>query len=208
MIAFSTHSDLTGNPAISSSVDETRPRLEEFQDFLTLLARAHLGPLLQARMDASDIVQQTLLEAHRKFDQFRGTTEAELAAWLRKMLALNVQDLLRAQGRQKRDASREQSLDASLDETVSRLEAWVEAVQTSPSGRLSRDEQIMRLASAMEQLPEAQRMAIELHHLHGMSLAETGERLDRSLPAVAGLLRRGLSRLRELLDDPESRIHS
>ena len=84
-------------------------------------------------MEASDVVQQTLLEAHRKFDQFRGSTEAELAAWLRTMLSFNVQDMLRAQGRQKRDATRERSLDASLDETCSRLEVWLEAVQISPS---------------------------------------------------------------------------
>ncbi|MDA1252543.1 MAG: sigma-70 family RNA polymerase sigma factor [Planctomycetota bacterium] len=193
---------------MSPSVDESRPRLEDFQQFLTLLARAHLGPQLQSRVDVSDIVQQTLLEAHRKLDQFRGSTEAEMAAWLRKMLSFNVQDLLRAQGRQKRNVAREQSLDASLDETCSRLEAWIEAVQTSPSGRVSRDEQIVRLAWAMEQLPETQRMAVELHHLHGLSLAETAGQLDCTTPAIAGLLRRGLSRLRELLDEPESKVCS
>jgi RNA polymerase sigma-70 factor (ECF subfamily) len=187
--------------AISTSRDSSRPRLEEFQQFLMILARAHLGPQLQSRFDASDLVQQTLLEAYRNLDQFRGSTDAEMAGWLKKMLAFNVQDLRRAHRRQKRDISREQSLQPALDDTCTRLEAWIEAVQTSPSGRVTRDEQILRLSRALQELPEAQRMAVELHHLEGLTLANTAAQLDRSTAAVAGLLRRGLSRLRELLDD-------
>lgn len=166
-----------------------------------MLARAQLGPQLQSRFDASDLVQQTLLEAHCHLDQFRGSTEGEMAAWLKKMLSFNVQDLLRAQRRQKRDVTREQSLDADMEKTCTRLQAWLQAVQTSPSGKVSRDEQILQLGRAMEQLPDSQRLAVEFHHLMGLSLAETAERLERTTPAVAGLLRRGLSRLRELLDD-------
>ena len=172
---------------------------------MALLARAHVGPNQRAKVDPSDIVQQTLLDAHRKRDQFRGSTEPEMAVWLRKMLSSRVADAFRALGRQKRDIALERSLEPRLDETCSRLEAWLEAVQTSPSGRVSRDEQLVRLAWAMDQLPVAQREAIELHHLHGLSLIDTAEQIERTTAAVVGLLRRGLGKLRELLEEPETR---
>ena len=186
---------------IDESNGKHRPKPEEYRSYLALLARAHLGPNQRAKVDPSDIVQQTLLDAHRKLDQFRGSTEPEMAAWLRKMLSSRVADAFRALGRQKRDVALERSLEPQLDETCSRLEAWLEAVQTSPSGRVSRNEQIVRLAAAMEQLPDAQREAIELHHLHGLSLNETAEQLDRTTGSIVGLLRRGLTKLRELLED-------
>ena len=74
-------------------------RLERLRDYLRLLARIQLGARPTTRIDPSDIVQQTLMEAFEKRDQFRGTTSEEHAAWLRKILARNVADALRAQGR-------------------------------------------------------------------------------------------------------------
>jgi RNA polymerase sigma-70 factor (ECF subfamily) len=182
------------------------PKPEDFRHYLMLLARAHLGPQQRAKVDPSDIVQQTLLDAHRKLDQFRGSTEAEMAGWLRKMLSCRVTDAFRAVGRKKRDAALERSLDPQLDETCSRLEVWLEAVQTSPSGKACRNEQLVQLAQAMARLPQSQRDAIELHHLHGLSLRDTAEQLGCTGGAVVGLLRRGLVKLRELLAEPESRL--
>jgi RNA polymerase sigma-70 factor, ECF subfamily len=80
--------------------------LERFRDYLHLLARLQLGPKLQGKFDASDVVQQTLLEAYVKRDQFRGS-DAERPAWLRQILAHNLADALRAFGQAKRDAGRE-----------------------------------------------------------------------------------------------------
>lgn len=181
-------------------------RLEDFRHFLMLLARARLGPTHRAKIDPSDVVQQTLLDAHRTLDQFRGSTDAEMAGWLRKMLSCRVTDAFRALGRQKRDAAMERSLDLQMNETCSRLEGWLEAVQTSPSEKVCRNEQLIQLAAAMARLPDSQRAAIELHHLHGLSLRETAEQLGSTGGAVVGLLRRGLVKLRELLADPESRV--
>ena len=179
-------------------------RPEDFRHYLMLLARARLGPKQRAKIDPSDVVQQTLLDAHCKLDQFRGSSNAEMAGWLRKMLSCRVTDAFRALGRQKRDAALERSLDPKLDETCSRLEVWLEAVQTSPSGKACRNEQLIQLAAAMARLPESQRAAIELHHLHGLSLKETAEQLGCTGGAVVGLLRRGLVKLRELLAEPQS----
>ena len=178
-----------------------RPAPERFRDYLLLLARAQLGGLRRGQLAPSDIVQQTLLEAHRKRDQFRGRSDAELAAWLRQMLAYGIGDAVRAQGRARRDVARERSLEAALDESSARLAAWLAAEQSSPSQRAVRQEELLHLAAALAQLPEDQRTAVELKHLHGRSVAAIAAEMGRSETAVGGLLRRGMTRLRELLAD-------
>ena len=178
-----------------------RPAPERFRDYLLLLARAQLGGPLRGKVAPSDIVQQTLLEAHRKRDQFRGRSDAELAAWLRQMLAYGIGDAVRAQGRARRDVARERSLEAALDESSARLAAWLAAEQSSPSQRAVRQEELLRLAEALARLPEDQRTAVELKHLHGRSVAAIAQEMGRSETAVGGLLRRGMTRLRELLAD-------
>jgi RNA polymerase sigma-70 factor (ECF subfamily) len=69
--------------------------LERFRPYLLLLVRSHMSRQYRAKLDPSDVVQQTLLEAHRKWHQFRGATEAELAGWLRRMLSCELADALR-----------------------------------------------------------------------------------------------------------------
>jgi RNA polymerase sigma-70 factor (ECF subfamily) len=175
--------------------------LESFVDYLRLLARLQLGTRLQGRIEPSDVVQQTLLEAHQKLHQFCGRTEAELAAWLRQSLAHNLADALRAQGRAKRDVARQRSLEAALDESSSRLEAWLAADQSSPSQRAQRNEDVLRLAQALAELPQPQREAVVLRHFEGRSLADIAQHLGRTQAAVVGLLQRGLKNLRGLLHE-------
>lgn len=167
--------------------------LERFRSYLHLLARRRLG----GRIDPSDVVQQTLLEAHRAAGDFRGTTDAERAAWLRRILERNLADAARGLARAKRDVSRERS----LDDDSAELGGWLAADQSSPSRRADRHEQAVRVADALAGLPEAQREALVLQHWHGLTLAEIGGRLGRSPEAVAGLLKRGLKRLRESLGE-------
>lgn len=175
--------------------------LERFREYLHLLARVHLGQQLQGKLDASDVVQQTLLEAHRKREQFRGHTTAEMAAWLRQMLAFSLADTLRAASRAKRDVTRERSLETALEQSSARLDAWLAAEQSSPSQQAQRHEQMLHLAEALATLPEVQREALVLRHCQGLALAEISERLGRSPAAVAGLLKRGLAQLREQLHE-------
>jgi RNA polymerase sigma-70 factor, ECF subfamily len=175
--------------------------LEHFRAYLHLLARLHLGTQLPGKLDASDVVQQTLLEAHRKREQFRGQSAAEMAAWLRQMLACTIADALRAAGRAKRNVARERSLEAALDQSSARLDAWLAAEQSTPSQQAQQQEQAVRLADALATLPEAQREALVLRHCQGLSLADISQRLGRSPAAVAGLLKRGLAQLRDLLQE-------
>jgi RNA polymerase sigma-70 factor (ECF subfamily) len=180
-----------------------RPQLEidSFRDYLRLLARLQLDPWLQAKVDASDIVQQTLLQAHEHRDQFRGQSEAELAGWLRAILANALAGAARRFGADARDLGRERSLQQSLDGSSALMQRWLAADQSSPSERAIRVEELVRLASALAQLPADQREVIELHHLKGWSIAEVAEAKQRTKAAVMGLLYRDQQRLRELLQE-------
>jgi RNA polymerase sigma-70 factor (ECF subfamily) len=177
--------------------------LERYRAYLHLLARLRLDRRLQGKLDASDVVQQTLLQAHQALDGFRGHTEAERVAWLRQILARNLAHAVRDLRRAKRDVERERSLEAALDESSARLEAWLAAEQSSPSERVDRNEQLLRLAAALAELPEEQREAVVLHYFQGCSLAEIGRYLGRSTSAISGLVYRGLKRLRGLFHESE-----
>jgi RNA polymerase sigma-70 factor (ECF subfamily) len=177
--------------------------LERFRDYLRLLARLRLPAQLRGKLDPSDVVQQTLLEAHKDREHFRGQTPAERAAWLRQILARNLANAVRDLGRDKRDVKRERSLEAAVQESASRLEAWLAAEQSSPSAQAERNEEAVRLAQALAKLPEAQREVVVLRHCQGWSLAEISRHVGRSPSAVAGLLHRGLQQLRARLEERE-----
>lgn len=173
--------------------------LNRYRSYLHFLARVQLGPRLRQKCDESDLVQQTLLQAHQARDQFRGSTPEEFAAWLRKILARNLMHAIRDFHRAKRDVSRERSLEAALSESSTRLEGWLASEDSSPRERADRNERLLRMAEAVEELPAAQREAVVLHYWQGCSPREIAEHLDRTPAAVAGLLHRGVTRLRELL---------
>ncbi len=176
------------------------PLLERFRDYLHLLTRVQLSTDGGARIDPSDLVQQTLLEAYQKRDQFRGRSDAERGAWLRTILAHNLADAIRARRRQKRDVARERSLEIDLETSSACLGAWLASEQSSPSEQAIRHEQAVLLANALARLPTSQREALVLHYWQGFSLADIATRLERTPDAVAGLLKRGLKHLRSLLD--------
>jgi RNA polymerase sigma-70 factor (ECF subfamily) len=174
---------------------------ERFRDFLLMLARAQIGPKYRAKIDPEEIANQTLFDAYQQREQFRGSSEGQLVAWLRRMLGDNIKDAIRFLHRDKRDVDREEGPPvADWDRSCSQF-LDITCGLTSPSMKVVKHERELQLARALSRLPEAQRDAVELRHLHGCSLAETAEALDRTAAAVIGLLRRGLKRLRELLQE-------
>lgn len=177
--------------------------LERYREYLLLLARLELDAHVRGKLDPSDVVQQTLLDAHAKREQFQGQSSRELAAWLRRILARNLVDALRAFGRAKRDVARERSLESAINASSLRLGSWVAADQPSPSQQAQRHEEAVRLADALAQLADGQREALVLQNWHGWSLAHIAEHMGRSNAAVAGLIKRGLKHLRELLKEEE-----
>ena len=188
-------------PAMHSAGDAADRGPERFRSYLLLLARARLDPVVRAKVDASDVVQQTLLEAHRDRAHFRGRTVGEQAAWLRQILARNLANVVRDLRRDRRDVARERPLQAAIDESASRLEAWLAGETSSPSQQAERHERAVRLAEALQALPENQREAVVLRHWHGCSLDEIARRLGCTTAAVTGLLHRGLRNLRRQLHD-------
>jgi RNA polymerase sigma-70 factor (ECF subfamily) len=173
--------------------------LDRYRNYLSLLARGMIGGALRVSLDASDLVQQTFLEAHRDLPQFRGSGERELAAWLRRILIRNLNQQAEYNGRQRRGRKHRVSLDVLLERSsqfVCRARAHLVA---SPSEQAVRREQAVLLADALARLPEDQRTALELHHLQGLSVPEVSRKMGRGVFSVTGLIYRGMRTLRELL---------
>jgi RNA polymerase sigma-70 factor (ECF subfamily) len=161
---------------------------------LLFLARSRLRSV-SGKLDASDIVQGVLLKAHSCRSQCRAGTEGEWRGWLRRILANAIADAFR-------ESAKEPTILHSLALSSLRLEGWLAADHTSPSGRVDRDQQLLQLADALAQLPEYERVALEMRYLQEppASLAEIAQRLNRpTTKAIAGLLARGLERLRDVM---------
>ena len=174
--------------------------LERYGAYLALLARLQISRRLQGKVDAADLVQETFLEAHRSFAQFRGTSEGELIGWLRQILVSRVMELIRRYlGTQRRNIRLERALAVELDESSRVLDQGLLASHGSPSQQAVRREQAVLLANALEQLPADYREVIILHHMEELSWPEVARRLGRSVHSVEKLWARALARLRRAL---------
>jgi RNA polymerase sigma-70 factor (ECF subfamily) len=184
------------------NIDALGRLLELYRRYLTLLARLQIDRRLRGKVDAADVVQETFLEAHRDFDQFRGQREGELAAWLRQILANNLANLVRHyRGTRGRDVRLERRLFVELDQSSRELDRGLAAKQSTPSQQAIRREQAMRLVDALERLPEDYREVIILRQLEGLTFPEVSRRMGRSLDSVKNLWARALARLGQLLGD-------
>ncbi len=179
---------------MSQTVEGAPRPLEQYRDYLRLLARLRLDPRLRGLIDPSDIVRQTLMKAHESLAGFRGNTDAELQAWLRAILA---QQIALAARMGSRGPGQMQSLESLLEQSSARLEAMLASEQSSPSAANMQTERLIELAGAMENLPDDQRTALELRYLGGLSVAAVAARMNRSTVSVTGLLYRGTKALRE-----------
>jgi len=176
--------------------------LAQYRNYLRLLAEP-LKPLLHAKLDPSDLVQETLLKAQGNLAQFRGNTEDERKAWLGKILQNIAIDKNRALTGAERDVRREQAVVQALHDSAANLDGWLPAAGDSPSQDAIKQEETDRLRKALDQLPSDQREAVELHYFHACKVKEISTRMKRSENAVGGLLRRGMEKLRQLLDHSE-----
>jgi RNA polymerase sigma-70 factor, ECF subfamily len=165
--------------------------VENDRDYLRLVARLLWQPGLQRRYDLSDVVQQTLLKAHKKLDQYQGKCEEQWRGWLRAILRNELLQL----------ASDITPGVDSLNESSRNLEDILAADHTSPSERALRHEQLERLATALGKLSEDERTAVELKYLHGCSVRFISQHMGRTGAAVGGLLKRGMHKLRQLLQE-------
>jgi RNA polymerase sigma-70 factor, ECF subfamily len=170
-----------------------------------MLARLELDRRFHVKSSPSDIVQDTLARAYERGHQFRGDSDAEYRAWLRRIMANVMINMVAHYKSQKRDVGMERSLNDSLGDTSTKLEALIRDPAESPSAAMLHRERLLCLNAALARLPEDQRTAVELRHVHENSVNEIARKMDRSGAAVAGLLRRGLRALRKDLDAPDER---
>lgn len=178
--------------------------LESYRKYLLLLARMQIGPRLRGKVDPADIVQETFLDAHRQFPNFRGETERQLMAWLRRILAGQLAFTLRHyMGTKGRDVRLERECLARLDHSSDRLDNTFAAAASTPSHAASRREQVLLLAEALNRLPENYREVIMLRHIEALPFAETAARMGRTEDGVQKLWVRALARLRRELGGSE-----
>lgn len=192
---------------MDAPIDPRTEVLETLRAYLECLTaiqvdpRLRIQPRVQARFGWSDIINATLLEAARELDQLSALEPAHRERRLRAMLANNLVDRLRRELADCRDCRLEHSLEAAVEESSCRLREWHPAVDSAPADKLAEQERSLLLASALAQLPEAEREAIILQKWHGWKLTQIAEHLHRTAGAVAGLQARGLARLRKLLPE-------
>jgi RNA polymerase sigma-70 factor (ECF subfamily) len=178
--------------------------LERYRPYLTLLARTQIGRRLKGKADASDVVQEACLGAHRDFGQFRGGSEGEFLAWLRQVLASVLANFVRHyEGTQRRDIRLERQLAEELDHSSQALGRVLSASGSSPSRHVERREQAMLLSEALDRLPVEDREVLVLRHLEGLSFPEVARRMGRTVDSVKKRWPRALVRLRALFEGDE-----
>jgi RNA polymerase sigma-70 factor (ECF subfamily) len=176
--------------------------LDGYRGYLTLLARVQIDRGLQVKLGASDVVQETFLEAHRDFAHFRGRTAGELLGWLRQILARNlVNQVRRYRGTRARDIRLEQGLAADVDRSSASLGGGLIATVSSPSRQADRHEAAVRLADALARLPPDYREAIVLRNLEELPFPDVAARMGRTVDSVKKLWARGLAQLRKLIPE-------
>jgi RNA polymerase sigma-70 factor (ECF subfamily) len=163
-----------------------------------------LHPRIRVRFDYSEVVNEALLHAHQQRDQFHGHTEAELIGWLQRILEHRAIAMIRRERAKKRNVHLECSIEAAVGESSVYVRDFLAGKGPSPSEHLQREEQMVRVAWALNQLEAGQRQAFLARHLMELPIADIATLMGRTEKAVAGLLLRGRKRLRELLGE-ESR---
>lgn len=170
------------------------PDLDRFRPALELWARSQMPDWLRGKLDPADLVQQTLLETHAARDRFADRSDLEALGYLRRALSNNLIDAARKFARSQTDVSPDDVARSSV-----RLADWLAADHTSPSERAARNEQFERLAGALSELPDAQRIVVEMRYLQKMRVDAIAQTLGRSEGAVSQLLHRAVVALRGAL---------
>ena len=184
----------------SGDTDAVAVVVEHYRPYLRLLAQVSVGRRLQSKLDESDIVQEASLMAARDLPGFRGETEAELTAWLRRVLANVIANTYRHYGRDRRSVHYERELQAELDQSSAGF-AELSGTESTPSHQAMRREQAVILARALEKLPSHYRQVLVWRELEGLSLAEIAGKLGKSRNSVQKLWARAIQDMRRILKE-------
>lgn len=177
--------------------------LELYLNYLKILATTQLDPKLRRRVSPSDVVQETVCEAHRDFPMFRGQSEGEFVAWLRQILIHNLARFVELHVlAEKRDIRRELSLNEmrrAVDRSSMQMDALLIGREGTPSGAALKRERGVLLADCLSQLPDDYREVVLLRNFKGLPFKEVAKEMNRSSGAVRMLWLRALEQLREKL---------
>jgi RNA polymerase sigma-70 factor (ECF subfamily) len=186
--------------------------LQQYRNYLMVLASTQIENRLQPRVSPSDVVQETMLRAHKNFAQFRGTTEGELLAWLRQILVNNLAKFVELHVlAARRDVRREVSIDrigAALEQSTIQLAAMLPAEAKSPSMAVEEREEAVLLADRLAQLPASYRQVLVLRNLQSLPFEEVAKQMDRSVGATRMLWLRAIEKLRSVYRIDEQRESS
>ena len=173
--------------------------LSLYRSYLRLLARTQVGAKLRTRVDASDLVQETLFQAFVSYEQFRGTTEKELLAWLRKILQSQLLQFLRTHSAAQRDFKLDRAIEVGTETSSLRLKSELAAAIETPSEQAIKREAEVLLSDAIERLPSDYRDVIALHHIEGLKFADVATRMNKTPAAAQRMWIRALQKLRSIL---------
>lgn len=184
--------------ASASSVDALGRLVNKFRDHLLAVADREIGTQLQAKFDASDVVQISLVEAMGSIDQFRGSSKDEFRSWLTKIVLHNLQDEARRYTKTHSRSIARENTSAGI------LEALRDDLHRTPASILSAHEQELQLKTLIKRLPEQQQLILDCRHQLEMSYQEIAEKLDITEAAARKLWSRATIQLREWLNEESS----
>jgi RNA polymerase sigma-70 factor (ECF subfamily) len=172
--------------------------LEMQQRYLKFLAKLQIGRHLQGKVDASDIVQETFLDAHRAIARFQGETESQFIQWLKSIMATKLANTFRHYfGTKQRDIHLEQQWQAELDHSAVSLAGMFIDPHSSPSQHVQRVEQAKLVVEALARLPDHYQQVLVLRHLQGCTFPDVAQAMGKSVDSVEKIWLRGISRLRQ-----------
>jgi RNA polymerase sigma-70 factor (ECF subfamily) len=188
---------------VFASTDRINGDLQRYQAYLETLTFIQIDPRFLSKFGWSDIIQKTLIEAWRALERIEAMDSEAQKPWLRRMLLNNLRDEIDHWKTKQHDVYRERSLDEAVERSSCRLQDAIAAEDSTPSAKLIKHEDEMRVLEALAQLPQRQREVVILKQYHEWKLAEIAEYLGCTTNAAAGLQDRGLAKLSVLLADKE-----
>lgn len=188
---------------VMTRTDLDQPNLEDYRRYLYVLTDMKLNPRLRVKEDVSDVVQVALINAHLGVGRYRGKTEQELRGWLKRILENTITNLAKKYTAQKRDIRLELSIDQQIEESADRLIGELPDDRTSPPQQALRKERGEKLVDALAALADQEYRVVVLKHIHGWTIQEISQSVGCSPEAVAGLLRRGLRKLRKYMTETD-----
>lgn len=173
--------------------------LEGYRKYIELMARIQLDDTLRRKIAPSDVAQETFSQAHRCFNQFRGSTEGELLQWLRRIVATQLSMTIRHFHAQRRDVRLEDRLEQELTRWSNGVGGWLQANGSSPSQAAARREQAVILANALDELRADYREVIILRHFQDLDFTQIAQQMGKTVDSVKNIWARAIGKLRQII---------